>query len=76
MIKDRFFPREILSKKEMQVFEMMGDGYSTNQIAELLNRDPKTIECYNARIGKKLKIKGIVKIRYKAIVFRLMGNKK
>ena len=38
----------------LQVFELIGQGFETKQIAEQLKLDVKTIETYRARIKEKL----------------------
>jgi DNA-binding NarL/FixJ family response regulator len=61
----RFFARsspssdsqlEILSDRELEVFELIGRGYSSRQIASTLRLDLKTIETYRLRIKVKLKL--------------------
>jgi DNA-binding NarL/FixJ family response regulator len=44
----------LLTDRELQVFELVGKGHSTRQIADLLLIDVKTIETYRARIKEKL----------------------
>lgn len=46
----------LLTDRELQVFELVGKGHSTRQIAEILLIDSKTIETYRARIKEKLGI--------------------
>ena len=46
-----------LSERELQVFELVGLGRSTNQIAESLHIDISTVETYRARIKEKLSLK-------------------
>ncbi len=46
-----------LSERELQVFELVGLGRSTNQIAETLHIDISTVETYRARIKEKLSLK-------------------
>lgn len=48
---------EILSERELQVFEMIGLGRSTHQVAESLHIDVSTVETYRARIKEKLDLK-------------------
>jgi DNA-binding NarL/FixJ family response regulator len=50
-------PVDLLTDREMQVFELTGHGFSTRQIAEQLHIDVKTVETYRARIKEKLKLK-------------------
>ena len=46
-----------LSKREFEVFKMIGDGYRTRHIAEKLFLSPKTVESYKGRLKEKLTIK-------------------
>ena len=46
-----------LSERELQVFELVGLGRSTNQIADTLHIDISTVETYRARIKDKLNLK-------------------
>ena len=43
-----------LSNRELQVFELIGQGVATSQMAEQLNLSVKTIETHQAHIKKKL----------------------
>lgn len=47
-------PLEVLSDRELEVFELTGEGLSTREIAERLHLSVKTIESYRARIKNKL----------------------
>jgi DNA-binding NarL/FixJ family response regulator len=50
-------PDELLSDRELQVFDLTGRGLSTNDIASRLHVAVKTIETYRARIREKLNLK-------------------
>ncbi|MGB7769339.1 MAG: response regulator transcription factor [Verrucomicrobiia bacterium] len=50
-------PVNSLSDRELYVFEMIGQGRSTRQIADELHLDMRTIETYRARIKEKLNLK-------------------
>ena len=50
-------PLELFSKRELEVFHLIGEGLSTSKIATQLSRSVKTIESHKARIKKKLGIK-------------------
>lgn len=53
--KDPFqSPLEVLSDRELEVFEMTGRGLTTREIAERLHLSVKTVESYRARIKTKL----------------------
>ena len=48
---------ESLSDRELEVFQLLGQGYGTRQISEMLNLSPKTVESYRANIKTKLQLK-------------------
>lgn len=49
-------PVEQLSDREMEVFELIGDGYTTRQIAKRLNLSVKTIDSYREHLKIKLHV--------------------
>jgi DNA-binding NarL/FixJ family response regulator len=49
-------PVELLSDRELQVFERLGQGIGTRQIAEDFRVSVKTIQAYCARIKEKLNL--------------------
>jgi DNA-binding NarL/FixJ family response regulator len=49
-------PVEQLSDREMEVFELIGDGYTTRQIAKRLNLSVKTIDSYREHLKVKLHV--------------------
>lgn len=49
-------PLEVLSDRELEVFELTGTGASTRDIAERLHLSVKTVESYRARIKEKLNL--------------------
>jgi DNA-binding NarL/FixJ family response regulator len=48
---------DLLSDRELQVFELTGNGLSTREIAERLHIDVKTVETYRIRIKEKLDLR-------------------
>jgi len=50
-------PLDTLSNRELLVFEMIGRGHGTRQIADELHLDMRTVETYRARIKEKLNLK-------------------
>lgn len=50
-------PIEGLSDRELQVFEMIGQGQTTKQIAQSLQLSHKTIEAHREKIKAKLNLK-------------------
>lgn len=50
------FAMDTLSDREMEVFELIGNGFSTRQIAEKLNLSSKTIDSYREHLKLKLSL--------------------
>ncbi len=61
---------DLLSDRELQVFELVGQGFSTRQIAEQLGLDVKTVETYRGRIKEKLELKDASELLRKAIAWK------
>jgi DNA-binding NarL/FixJ family response regulator len=47
-------PLEVLSNRELEVFNLLGQGMGTRQIAKSLNVSMKTVQAYCARIKTKM----------------------
>ena len=56
-----------LSNRELQVFEMIGQGLAPGKMAQQLNLSVKTIETYQAHIKKKLGVSSAHKLTHHAI---------
>jgi len=63
-----------LADRELQVFELVGKGLSTRQIADQLTLDTKTIETYRARIKEKLGFKDGPELLQRAIAWVHRNN--
>jgi DNA-binding NarL/FixJ family response regulator len=50
-------PLESLSDRELETFELVGQGLDTAQIAVKMCLSPKTVETYRARIKEKLQLR-------------------
>ena len=61
------FSVDILSDREMQVFELIGSGKSTRAIAVALGIDASTVETYRTRIKEKLNLKTAIELLQHAI---------
>ncbi|MBI5524404.1 MAG: response regulator transcription factor [Desulfarculus sp.] len=48
---------DLLSEREQQIFRLVAEGNSTNQIADVLCVSPKTVEKHRTNIMKKLNLK-------------------
>ena len=57
----------ILSDRELEVFQMLGEGCETRQIAESLHLSMKTVQAYCARIKEKLKLANATELLREAI---------
>jgi DNA-binding NarL/FixJ family response regulator len=60
---------ETLSDREMQVFEMLGEGRGTRQIGETLGITVKTVQAYCARIKEKLNVETATELLREAVRF-------
>jgi DNA-binding NarL/FixJ family response regulator len=56
-----------LSDRELEVFQLLGEGCETRQIAESMNVSMKTIQAYCARIKEKLKLANATELLREAI---------
>lgn len=53
---------DTLSDRELEVFELIGSGNNTRQIAEILQLSIKTIETYKSHIKRKYGIQNVTKL--------------
>jgi DNA-binding NarL/FixJ family response regulator len=60
-------PEGALSDRELQVFQSIGQGKSTRQIAEELHISPKTVESYRAHIKVKMNLKNAHELTLHAV---------
>jgi DNA-binding NarL/FixJ family response regulator len=60
-------PVELLSDRELEVFQFIGKGFGTRQIAERLYLSIKTIETYRAHIKEKLNLEDSAELLQYAI---------
>jgi DNA-binding NarL/FixJ family response regulator len=65
---------ESLSDRELQIFELIGKGMTTKQIAENLHLSVKTIETYRENIKVKLNLKNSAELVRHAVQWTLEGN--
>jgi len=66
------FSMELLTDRELQVFELMGMGQSTREIANSLHIDASTVDTYAARIKEKLNLKSRLELLQYAIRFQML----
>lgn len=60
-------PVEQLSDRELEVFELLGQGRGTRQIAEVLKVSVKTVQAYCARIKEKLNLASATELLREAV---------
>lgn len=64
---------ELLSDREMQVFQLLAAGKSVSEIAEEINLSVNTISTYRARVLDKLKLQNNAEIMRYALDHHLVG---
>lgn len=67
-------PLERLSDRELEVFRMIGEGCSTQQIAERLWVSVSTVETYRQRIKSKLNLQHGTELVHSAVQWLLEGR--
>jgi len=55
-----------LSDRELEIFQLIGQGVSTRKIADRLGRSVKTIETHRTRIKEKLAVKSAAELVHRA----------
>ncbi len=60
-------PLERLSNREIEVFEMIGQGLTTQQVARRLKLSPKTVETHREKIKQKLNLKNSAELGRRAV---------
>lgn len=62
-------PLEVLTNRELEVFQLIGEGFRTKDIAKKLNLSVKTIDTYRLRIKTKLNVDNSTELVKLAIEF-------
>lgn len=70
------FGVERLSDRELEVFELIGRGYATRRIADVLHLSVKTIETHRAHIKQKLKLGNATELVHHAFLWIESGSSK
>jgi len=65
---------ESLSDRELEVFEQIGHGVTTRQIAEKLHLSPKTVETYRENIKHKLNLANATELTQHAVQWVLESS--
>jgi DNA-binding NarL/FixJ family response regulator len=64
-------PLELLSDREIEVFELIGQGLTVRQIAARLELSPKTVETHREHIKEKLAVKNTTELVRHAVQWAL-----
>jgi len=68
-------PVHQLSDRELEVFELIGQGKSTSEIAQQLHRSIHTIETHREKIRHKLNLKSSVELMHRAVQWVLESGR-
>jgi DNA-binding NarL/FixJ family response regulator len=68
-------PVKSLSNREIQVYEMIGQGLTIQQIATRLHLSPKTVETHREKIKQKLNLKNSTELNRRAVQWVLEGGR-
>jgi DNA-binding NarL/FixJ family response regulator len=60
-------PVEQLSDRELEVFQLLGKGYETHKVAEMMNVSMKTVQTHCAHIKEKLKLTNAAELLREAV---------
>jgi DNA-binding NarL/FixJ family response regulator len=60
-------PVQGLSNRELEVYEMIGQGLTIQQIAQRLHLSPKTVETHREKIKQKLNLKSSTELNRRAV---------
>lgn len=62
-------PLASLSDRELEVFELMGRGERSRDIAQVLRLSPKTVEAHQAKLRRKLGVENMLQLRRQALIW-------
>jgi DNA-binding NarL/FixJ family response regulator/HPt (histidine-containing phosphotransfer) domain-containing protein len=65
--RENTFPEASLSDRELQTFQLIGQGRGTREIASELNISPKTVESYRAHIKVKMNLRNAHELTQHAV---------
>lgn len=68
------FPLDTLSDRELEVFQLIGNGYTTREIAERLHLSTKTIDSYREHLKLKLDLENGAELVRRAIRWTRFEN--
>ncbi len=58
---------EPLSDRELETFQLLGKGYETRQVAEMMNVSMKTVQAHCAHIKEKLRLTNAAELLREAV---------
>jgi DNA-binding NarL/FixJ family response regulator len=67
-------PLDRLTNREIEVFEMIGRGLTSREIAQQLNLSPKTVETHREHVKEKLELKNAAELTKHAVQWVLERN--
>lgn len=66
---------DVLSNRELEVFELLGHGYTTRQIADQVSLSIKTVQYYRETIKQKLDLQNAAELTHRAVTWvHSLGN--
>jgi len=66
----------VLSDRELEIFEMLGHGWTSSQIGEKLHISPRTVDAHRNNIRLKLSLPDAAAVLREAIIWVELGEKK
>jgi len=72
--EETVFPLETLSDREVEVFQLIGNGFTTKEIARRLKLSPKTIDSYREHLKIKLNLNNGAELLRHAIRWSRLEN--
>jgi DNA-binding CsgD family transcriptional regulator len=67
-------PVDRLADRELEVFDLVGRGLTTRQIATQLGLGVTTVDTYQARIKEKLNLENVARLRVEASHWVQLGE--
>ena len=67
-------PLDVLADRELEVFQLIGQGLKTAEIAERLHLSVKTVETYRDRIRQKLDLSDGARLAHYATQWKLEND--
>ncbi|MEP7016369.1 MAG: response regulator transcription factor [Verrucomicrobiota bacterium] len=74
--KNDLLPIKRLSDRELQVFELIGKGLSTSEIAERMHLSLKTVQAYVARAKEKLDVPSFQQLSREAFRWEIASSER